>query len=66
MQQNSITTAVLQTARRPKTEVQKGVRQIKGSIAEKRKEIWRGKKSHGQFPRNLDEKLVELNRHIAG
>jgi hypothetical protein len=39
--------------------LQKGVRQIKDSAAEKRKESWRGKRIRGQFPRSLDEKLVD-------
>jgi hypothetical protein len=39
---------------------------MKESIAEKIKERWHGKRMHGQFPRNLDEKLVDLNSDIAG
>ena len=51
---------MLQTARRLKKEVQKGTRQIKESKAEKTKERWRGKRLHGHLPRNLDEKLVDI------
>jgi len=46
---------VLKTARRLKTEVQRGTRQK----AEKTKERWRGKRIHGQLPRNLNEKLAD-------
>jgi hypothetical protein len=54
--------AMVQTARSLKREVQKGTRQIKDSIAEKTKERWWRKRIHGQFPRNLDEKLVECEQ----
>ena len=53
---------VLQTARCLKTEVQKETRNVKESIAEKTKERWQGKRMHGQFPRNLEEKLVEIEQ----
>jgi len=33
-------------------------KQIKDSITEKTKERWQGKRMHGQFPSNLDKKLV--------
>ena len=52
--------AVLQTTRCLKTEVQKETRKMKDSIAEKTKERWHGKRMHGQLPRNLDEKLVDI------
>ena len=52
-----INSAVLQTARHLKTEVQTGRRQIKDSTAEKTKERWWVKRKHGQVPCNLDEKL---------
>ena len=32
---------------------------MKDSIAKKTKERWRGKRMHGQLPRNIDEKLVD-------
>jgi hypothetical protein len=50
---------VVQTARSLRTELQKGTRQTEDSIAEKTKERWQGKRIHGQFPRSLDEKLVD-------
>jgi protoporphyrinogen oxidase len=51
--------AMVRTARSLKRELQKGTRQIKDSIAEKTKERWQGKRMHGQFPCNLDKKLVD-------
>jgi hypothetical protein len=48
-----------QTARSLRTELQKGTRQVKDSIAEKTKQRWRGKRMHGRFPRSLDGKLVD-------
>jgi len=53
---------VLQTARCLKTEVQKETRKMKDSIAVKTKERWQGKGMHGQMPRNLDEKLVDIEQ----
>jgi hypothetical protein len=50
---------MVRTATSLKREFQEGTRQIKDSIAEKTKERWQGKRMHGQFPRNLDEKLVD-------
>jgi len=35
---------------------------MKESIAEKTKERWHGKRMHGQLPRNLDEKLVDIEQ----
>ena len=50
-----------------KTEVQRETRKTKGSIAEKTKERWHGKRMHEQLPRNLDEKLVIIMKsHMAG
>jgi IS30 family transposase len=48
-----------QTDRSLRTELQKRTRQIKESVAEKAKEKWRRKRMHGQYPRSLDEKLVD-------
>ena len=31
-------------------------------IAKKAKERWQGKRMHGKFPRNLDEKLVDIEQ----
>ena len=45
--QHIIKSALLQTATRLKTEVRKGTRHIKESIAEKTKERWRGTRIHG-------------------
>ena len=56
--QHNTDSVVLQRARCLKTEVQKETRKVKGSIAEKTKERWQGKRMHGQLPRNIDEKLV--------
>ena len=45
--QHNNNSAMVQTARSLKRELQEGTRQIKGSIAEKTKERWRGKRMHG-------------------
>jgi len=47
-----------QTARCLKTELQRGTRQMKDSMAEKIKERWRWRRMHRQFLPNLEEKLV--------
>ena len=59
--QHETDSAVLQTARCPKTEVQRETREM-DSTAEKTKERWHGKRMHGQLPRNLDEKLVDIKQ----
>jgi hypothetical protein len=64
MHQHDIHPAPLQRAGCPKTELQRGTRQIKYSIAEKTKDSWGGKRIHGQFPRNLEEQLFGNERHI--
>jgi hypothetical protein len=46
--QHNINSAVLQTARYLKTEIQSGTRQIKESAAKKTTERWRWKRMHGQ------------------
>jgi len=43
-------------------EIQRQTRKIKGSIAEKTKERWHGNRMHGQLPRNLYEKLVDIEQ----
>ena len=53
---------MLQTARCLKTEVQKETRKMKDSIAGKTKERWHGKRTHGQLPRKLDEKLLDIEQ----
>jgi len=60
--QHNTDSAVLQAAKCLKTEVQKERRKIKESIAEKTKERWQGKRMHGQLPRNLDEKLADIEQ----
>ena len=57
---NNTDSAVLQTARCLKTKVLRETRKMKDSIAEKTKERWHGKRMHGQLPRNLDEKLLDI------
>ena len=52
--QHNTDSVVLQRARCPKTEVQKEMRKVEDSIAEKTKEWWQ--------PRNLDEKLVDIEQ----
>ena len=60
--QHNTDSAVLQTARCLRTEVQRETRNMKDSIAEKTKEKWHGKRMHGQLPHNLDEKLVDIEQ----
>ena len=59
--QHNTDSAVLQTARCLKTEVQRETRKM-DSIVEKTKERWHGKMMHGQLPSNLDEKLVDIEQ----
>jgi len=61
-QQYNTDSAVLQTARYLKTEVQRERRKMKYSIAEKTKERWHGKRMHGQLPRSLDKMLVDIEQ----
>jgi len=35
---------------------------MKESLTEKTKERWHGKRTHGQLPRNLEEKLVDIEQ----
>ena len=60
--QHNTDSAVLQTARCLKTEVQKERRKMKDTIVQKTKERWHGKRIHGQLPRNLDEKVVDIEQ----
>ena len=60
--QHNTDSAVFQAARCLKTEVQKETRKVKESIAEKTKELWQVKRMHGQLPRILDEKLVDIEQ----
>jgi len=59
--QHNTDSAVLQTARCLKTEVQRETRKM-DSIVEKTKERWHGKMMHGQLPSKLDEKLVDIEQ----
>jgi len=54
-----INSALLQTARRLRTELQRGTKQINDNVAEKTNERWLGKRMHGLFSRELGEKLVD-------
>ena len=53
---------MLQTARYLKTEIQRETKKMKDSIAEKTKERWHGKRMYGQWPRSLDEGLVDIEQ----
>ena len=59
--QHNTDSAVLQTAKCLKAEVQREIK-IKHSIAEKIKEKWHEKRMHGQLPHSLDEKLVDTEQ----
>jgi len=54
-----INSAVLQTARLLKTELQRGTRQINDDVAKKTKERWLRKRMLRHFSHDLDEKLVD-------
>ena len=60
--QHNIDSAVLQTARCLRTELQRDTRKMKDSIEEKAKERWHGKRTHEKLPLNLDETLVEIEQ----
>jgi hypothetical protein len=60
--QHNTDSAVLQTTRCLRKEVQRETRNMKDSIAEKTEERWHGKRMYGQLPRNLDEKLVDIEQ----
>ena len=53
---------MLQTATCLKTEVLRETRKMKDSRAKKTKERWHGKRMHRQLPRNLEEKLVDIEQ----
>ena len=59
--QHNTDSAVLQTARCLKAEVQRETK-IKESITEETKVRWYEKRMHGQLPGNLDEKLVDIEQ----
>jgi len=60
--QHSTYSAVLQIARCHMAEVQREKLKMKTSIAEKTKERWQEKRMHGQLPRNLNEKLMDIEQ----
>jgi hypothetical protein len=60
--QHNTDSAVLRTARCLRTEVQGETTNMKESKVEETKERWHGKRMHGQLPRNLDEKLVDIEQ----
>jgi hypothetical protein len=60
--QHNTDSPVLQTARCLRTEIQRETRNMKENIAEKTKERWHGKRMNGKLPRNLDEKLVDIEQ----
>jgi len=60
--QHNIDSALLETARCLKTEVQRETRKMEDSIVEKTKEKWHRKRMYGQSPRNLDERLVDIEQ----
>ena len=62
--QHNTDSAVLQTARCFKAEIQRKTK-IEESIAEKTKERWHGKRMHGQLPRHLDQKLVDIEQSYS-
>src|SRR5215510_7560634 len=60
--QHNTNSAMLQRARHFKTEIQRETSKMKDSIVEKTKEIWHGKRMHGQLLRSLDGKLVDIEQ----
>jgi hypothetical protein len=60
--QDDADSAVLETSKCLKVEVQRETRKIKDRKAEKTKEKWHGKSTHGQLSRNLDEKTVDIEQ----
>jgi hypothetical protein len=57
--QHNTNSALLQTANKFKNSFQSETKQIKNIIPKNIKEKWEEKRMHGQFPRSLDEKLVD-------
>ena len=60
--QHNTDSTVLHTGGHLKAEVQRERRKMKDSLAEKTIERWHGKRMHGQLPRSLDEKLVDIEQ----
>jgi hypothetical protein len=63
--QHETNSTVLQNARNLKEKLQKRMRQIEVIITEKTKERWQRKRMRGQFPRSLDEKLVDNGNIVS-
>jgi hypothetical protein len=57
--QHNTNSALLQTANKFKKSFQSETKQLKNIITQNTKGKWREKRMHGQFPRSLDEKLVD-------
>jgi hypothetical protein len=57
--QHNTNSALLQTANKFKKFFQSKTKRIKNIITQNLKEKWEEKRMHGQFPRSLDEKLVD-------
>jgi hypothetical protein len=57
--QHNTNSALLQTANNSKKSFQSETKQIKNTITQNLKEKWEEKRMHRQFPRSLDEKLVD-------
>ena len=60
--QHDTNSIVLQIARCLRTKIQKETRKMKDSIGEKTRERWQWKRMHGQLPRKLDEKLIDIEQ----
>jgi hypothetical protein len=56
--QHNTNSALLQTTNKFENSFQSETKQIKSIIPQNLKEKWEEKRMHGQFPRSLDEKLV--------
>jgi hypothetical protein len=58
-QQHNKNSALLQTANKIKKSFQSETKQITNLITQNIKGQWEDKRMHGQFPRSLDEKIVD-------
>jgi hypothetical protein len=57
--QHNTCSTLFHTATNLQTSLQSDTKQIKTTIARNLKEIWEAKRPHGQFPRSLDERLID-------
>jgi hypothetical protein len=64
--QHNTNSALLQTANKFKKSFQSKTKQIKNIITQNIKGKWEGKMMHGQFPRSLDETLVDKEQSYDG